>query len=456
MDAYIMNRGNWKKTGKKSYEIWVCMPPIGTVVKNHLEGIKYKVDPKQRFVLCGTQGEMWVIDGNKLASTYTFATGEPINPESIGRKTKDGVMEWAKVKTRPGMMNNFALLLPKGKYTNFPVSTAWGSTLVANRPEVKHGRGDYLVCSMAQDGGPNLADVWVVNGPVFYATYNLQNIQVTENEKMLSAQNLPMPASICEVKDPRMGTFKRSAAQIMKNVGVSDSRIQEAMQHIHVRNELGYQLWTAIGKIRTLRNDQNLVVEVDAQFDEKTNSVDFVYSIQADDRNNELREDVLVRDGAGCEISEFSETAARVVNMTNKFREITTVGEMTLAKIMMFRLRESLKGAARRAGVSFEKWFPISWDSKDQNWDLEYSNDNKAIPLWVRYDFDGGANGRVRPGFIYVTLRPGDFTTVDISVCTYDPGSFEGDPYQRDWNGTSWDNVGSSDLAEIMFEEIFE
>ena len=57
------------------------------------------------------------------------------------------------------------------------METAWGDVLTANRPEVPHGEGDYLVCTVGEDGQPNLADVWVVNGAVFPNTYDMAEAQ---------------------------------------------------------------------------------------------------------------------------------------------------------------------------------------------------------------------------------------------------------------------------------------
>ena len=188
----------WAKTGKKSYEIWVCMPPEGTKVYNELEDVHYTTSKAKPFVLSGTAGEQWVIDGAKLAKTYTFATGEPITPDSIQRKCKNGSMEWVKVKTVPGQMCNFAVQLPKTapEFRNFPVKTSWGETLLANRDGIKHGDGDYLVCGMTPDGMPNLADVWVVNGRIFPATYNTKNFQLSAKAKSASAIAAPKPETL--------------------------------------------------------------------------------------------------------------------------------------------------------------------------------------------------------------------------------------------------------------------
>ena len=60
--APIMQRENWKRTHKKKYQIFVCMPPLGTKVYNHLEDTHYVTSEKKPFVLSGTAGEQWVRD----------------------------------------------------------------------------------------------------------------------------------------------------------------------------------------------------------------------------------------------------------------------------------------------------------------------------------------------------------------------------------------------------------
>lgn len=208
----------WAKTGKKSYEIWVCKPPIGTKVYNELEDVHYTTSEAKPFVLSGTVGEQWVIDGAKLAKTYTFATGEPITADAVTRRSKHGLLDWVKVKTIPGQMCNFAVQLPKSDvtYKNFEVKTSWGEILCANRDGIKHGDGDYLVCSMTPDGMPNLNDVWVVNGRIFPATYNLQNFKVSEKARLSASKSPDMPATLltkAESKESKVAKFIRDSLE---------------------------------------------------------------------------------------------------------------------------------------------------------------------------------------------------------------------------------------------------
>ncbi len=203
---------NYKRCQKKKYNVWVCMPPLGTCVINKLEQAQvvkrfngktyftanlmkklamededtytflsknaYIVDEKKRFVLSGTQGEMWTIDANKLANTYVFATGndgvrkEEINMDAIRKRClkKTLLMNWQLLETKPIKGSNFAMQIPANEA--FQLKTAWGSVLTGNDPLVEHGKGDFIMCPANMDGTPNLGDRWIVNGLIFGDTYD--------------------------------------------------------------------------------------------------------------------------------------------------------------------------------------------------------------------------------------------------------------------------------------------
>ena len=55
------------------------------------------------------------------------------------------------------------------------VETAGGSVLHTNLSNAPHGDGDYLVCRVNEDGEPDLADVWILNGLVFPEYYDVSN-----------------------------------------------------------------------------------------------------------------------------------------------------------------------------------------------------------------------------------------------------------------------------------------
>lgn len=169
---------NYRRTHKKKYTIVASMPPEGTEVTNFLENAHYTTSNEKQFVLTGTVGEQWVIDVNKLCKTYTFEDGTPITKDALAKKVMAGYKDCAKypcikpfaVTSIPGV-DNWAIHIPLG-YT-FPIQTSWGDTLICNAPGIRHGKGDYIVCS-DNNGAPNLSDMWIVNGAVFPNTYDMR------------------------------------------------------------------------------------------------------------------------------------------------------------------------------------------------------------------------------------------------------------------------------------------
>lgn len=242
----------WGKTGKKSYEIWACRPPLGTKVHNVLRKEDYVTNQSQPFVLSGTCGEQWIASGSELAAGFTFANGEPINEQSVGRRCKGDLMDWVKIKSIPGQICNFALKLPslQAEFRNFPVTTSRGEVMHANVPGIPHGDGDYLVCSMTPNGMPNLQDVWVVNGKVFPSTYSLQYLHVSDKAKAAANQSVPQPDSLIKEKvddvetalkkqltdsiDAAWAQLKREAANSHRNVAGIDMQYEVKGSKIEV------------------------------------------------------------------------------------------------------------------------------------------------------------------------------------------------------------------------------
>lgn len=122
--------------------------------------------------MSGTVGENWTIGMPDLKATYIFADGTPITEETIAsRCDATGQMDWVKVKTYQSWKSNktmLAIQVPK-EIHSLPVRDIWGNVLIANRPGVKHGLGDFLV----SDGEQWIHVPRVVNGEVFPATYDL-------------------------------------------------------------------------------------------------------------------------------------------------------------------------------------------------------------------------------------------------------------------------------------------
>lgn len=207
----IENPKNYKKCVKKQYDIYVCMPPEGTIVVNKLEqaevvhwlhgktyitveefnklsysvkeqlntliktGRAYRVSGTAPFVLCGTVGELRTIKSDELSSSYTFLQGgKPltINGQSVGSRQKDGMLDWTLVRAsqQVTVSQNMACFVPL--YQTGLIQTSRGRVLKYNDGIMSHGKGDFIVCSVLPNGQPNLKDRWVVNGEIFQTTYN--------------------------------------------------------------------------------------------------------------------------------------------------------------------------------------------------------------------------------------------------------------------------------------------
>ena len=212
----LNNIKNWKKTRKKSYEVYVCRPLPGCRVHNRLENVNYVTDTNKQFVISGTVGEQWVIDAAKLAKTYCTLDNQPITAEYLKRKVvSDGQIDWIKLKTITGADSqlNWAFHLPLS-VQNFPVQTSSGDTLYANAPGRDHGQGDFLVCSDA-GGYPNLNDIWVVNGEVFPTTYDMRAFPglVPAGKK---APETPIPKSLISDTDKVKASVEGDKDRIKK------------------------------------------------------------------------------------------------------------------------------------------------------------------------------------------------------------------------------------------------
>lgn len=154
---------DWKPCTKIEYDIQVYIPKYGTKVHNFLEDSYYETNEKKPVVLVGTVGEEWTVNTKKLMTAYTY-NGKPITEDVIKNELSDGSKHT--IRAIAGAEKMFAAQTTE----QVEVNTSWGETLKANRNGIKHGDGDYLVCSN-DNGKPNFNDVWIVNGLIFLKTY---------------------------------------------------------------------------------------------------------------------------------------------------------------------------------------------------------------------------------------------------------------------------------------------
>lgn len=205
----IMNPASYKACRKKQFEVWVCRPPIHTVVVDHLTqhrgsvilqnaGIsenliladvihEWKSNGDRRFavvrqalsnglisvvskpsqvVLCGTDGQYYVTEYDFVCMQYSvFSGGKYVSLDSIPR-LRDKCFDWRRIRANSSYTSKTVACFVK-----LPQSFVFGTQIV-NESGVEHGKGDFIVCNKLPDGQPDIRNGWVVNGLTFSDTYN--------------------------------------------------------------------------------------------------------------------------------------------------------------------------------------------------------------------------------------------------------------------------------------------
>lgn len=133
-----------------SYDVTIEKVAPGTKVHNKLENADYVTDENRCFVVTGTAGEQWPVNGDKLKNKYG------IDPDTV----EEGEQTVAHVN---GGSDGIWAVPVTG---NHKIETSWGDVLETNAEGVEHGDGDYIVSNT-----PDFSDAWVVNGAVFGNTY---------------------------------------------------------------------------------------------------------------------------------------------------------------------------------------------------------------------------------------------------------------------------------------------
>lgn len=133
-----------------SYDVTIEKVAPGTKVHNKLENSDYVTDENRCFVVTGTAGEQWPVNGDKLKSKYG------LDPDTV----EAGNLTVAHVD---GGSDGIWAIPVGGKHK---IETSWGDVLETNAAGVEHGDGDYIVSNT-----PDFSDAWVVNGAVFGNTY---------------------------------------------------------------------------------------------------------------------------------------------------------------------------------------------------------------------------------------------------------------------------------------------
>lgn len=128
------------------------------------EGKAYIVTEKNPIILRGTVGELWTIAEAKLVQKYNEVNGDNLNSANIGD-------EWYKVSTKPDNGLAYACFVPAQHQGS--IQTSW-AVLSINDPLVEHGTGDIVIAQANADGSINMGDKYVVNGLIYFKTYDQQ------------------------------------------------------------------------------------------------------------------------------------------------------------------------------------------------------------------------------------------------------------------------------------------
>lgn len=159
-------REEWFLTGKKKYPVRAMMVSGERTFHNELEVVDYTAaDDGETVVLEGTRGEMWPSSLPQVIARYTKPDGSGLSREDFAEKDV-----FIDIVTIPTTDAYYAMHVPND--TTVTVVTAGGNVLHANLPNAPHGEGDYLVCTIGEDGGPDLSDVWILNGLIFPDCYD--------------------------------------------------------------------------------------------------------------------------------------------------------------------------------------------------------------------------------------------------------------------------------------------
>ena len=161
---------SWFLTGKNEYTVQAMMVSEEMTFHNDLEVVDLvAADDGETVVLKGTRDEIWTSPLSQVISRYTKPDGSELCREDFA--DKDVYIDIVTIPTRD---TYYAMYVPKD--ITVDVETARGDLLHTNLPNAPHGEGDYLVCTIGEDGEPDLTDVWVLNGLIFPDCYDMSHL----------------------------------------------------------------------------------------------------------------------------------------------------------------------------------------------------------------------------------------------------------------------------------------
>ena len=160
----------WFLTGKKKYTVQAMMVSKETTFHNALEVVDLvATDDGETVVLKGTRDEIWTSPLPDVISRYTKPDGSELCKEDFANKDV-----YFDIVTIPAKDAYYAMHVPND--ISVTVVSAHGNVLHSNLSNAEHGEGDFLVCTIREDGEPDLSDIWILNGLIFMDCYDTSNM----------------------------------------------------------------------------------------------------------------------------------------------------------------------------------------------------------------------------------------------------------------------------------------
>ena len=171
LEEYLeSSREKWFLTGKKKYTVQAMMVSKEMTFHNDLEVVDLvAADDGETVVLKGTRDEIWTSPLPQVISRYTKPDGSELCKEDFA--IKDVYFDIVTIPTKDAY---YAMHIPND--ITVTVETAQGNVLHSNLPNAPHGEGDFLVCTIREDGEPDLSDIWILNGLIFMDCYDTSNM----------------------------------------------------------------------------------------------------------------------------------------------------------------------------------------------------------------------------------------------------------------------------------------
>lgn len=169
----------YRITNLKRMRVNICLPPLGTKIRNITKGVIEETTKKYPFVVTNSGEKQSLLSLEEVLSGYTIESSTELTLDYLNSKKKKAVYGGKKFD----VIEPFAVYSKKGiplmsvfipKEYVFEFKKTKGSVILVNDPNINHFKGDFIVCTI-KDGMPDLSNRWVVNGEDFPKIYNMKS-----------------------------------------------------------------------------------------------------------------------------------------------------------------------------------------------------------------------------------------------------------------------------------------